>query len=73
MPRFTRKQVAGYFKAHARSSSIGGGTVANDNYNLAHFGITDAEYRTMRRYLSDKFGICLPPVAEQRRALTRAD
>ncbi len=49
---YTAKQLRGYYKA--KKDWIG----INDNYNLATFGITQAQYAHIRKVEQDIFGIC---------------
>lgn len=69
---FTSKQITGYFKASNRQSVVGGGTTANDHYNIATFGITNAEYQAMHRRVKDAFGM-IPPTASQLRRSLRGE
>lgn len=68
--KFTKKQIAGFLKARNRHSPIGGGTVANDAYNLAHFGITHTEFMLMRRAVNDAFGIMYATPVQIKKALS---
>ena len=50
--KFTRKQLGGYAKANRA-----GGITINDAYNVPAFGITEAQYSTIRKIERETHGI----------------
>lgn len=57
--KITKKELDGYKKA-----KLDGGACANDNYNKAHYGITQSKYQDIQKILFNKYGFYIPPTKE---------
>ena len=57
--KITKKELEGFKKA-----KLDGGISANDNYNKAYYGITQAKYQDMQKILVNKYGFNTPLTKE---------
>lgn len=57
--KITKKELDGYKKA-----KLDDGACANDNYNKAHYGITQSKYQDIQKILFNKYGFDIPLTKE---------